>query len=239
MRGFTIHCFPTCRVCHDTLPSLASKNTVNNRFRALRAFLNWSVAEGIIGQSPMRNIRAPFVGRPVIPVFTAEHVKALLYLCPPNTWWGARDRVIILTLLHTGVRLSELAGITLQDMDLVHDTIRVRGKGDKQRTIYLAPEVQRAILQYLRHRTDQDEHLWISRYGDQLSSGAIRQMIRDLGVRAQVKGVRCSTHKFRHTFAVNFLRSGGEIIFQIPIYACNFSRPRLCDIIEHDVHVKL
>jgi len=90
-----------------------SKSILNSRFHALRAFFNWCVAEAIVVRSPMSNIRTPSVGSIVIPVFSPEHVKALLYLCPPNTWWGARDQAIILTLLHTGIRLSELTGLKL------------------------------------------------------------------------------------------------------------------------------
>jgi len=188
-----------------------SKSTLNCRFRALRAFFNWCVAEDIIDRSPMSNIHTPSVGTIVIPVFSPEHVKALLYLCPPNTWWGARDRAIILTLLHTGIRLSELTGLQLSDLNFTSDCIRVLGKGDKERTIYLAPEAQQAILRYLRHRSDGTVHLWLSRDGVHLTSNAVQQLIRDLGRKAGLKGVRCSTHTFRHTFAVNFLKAGGSL----------------------------
>ncbi len=188
-----------------------SKSTVNNRFRALRAFFNWCVSEGVIAQSPMRNMCAPSLGKIVIPVFSPEHLKAILHLCPPNTWWGARDRAIVLTLLHTGMRLSELTGLKLRDLNFMNDTIKVRGKGDKERMIYLDPEVQRAILQYLRHRRDRNENLWMSRYGEPLTSEAVRQLIRDLGIKAGIKGARCSAHTFRHTFAINFLKAGGSL----------------------------
>lgn len=188
-----------------------SKSTLNSRFRALRAFFNWCVAEAIVDRSPMSNIHTPSVGRIVIPVFSPEHVKALLYLCPPNTWWGARDRAIILTLLHTGVRLSELTGLELSDLYFTSDCVRVRGKGDKERTIYLAPEPQQAILRYLRHRSDDATHLGLSRQGMRLTSNAVQQLIRDLGRKAGLKGVRCSAHTFRHTFAVNFLKAGGSL----------------------------
>jgi site-specific recombinase XerD len=188
-----------------------SKSTVNGRFRALRAFFNWCVAEGIIDRSPMSNIRTPSVGSILIPVFSPMHVKALLHLCPPNTWWGARDRAIILTLLHTGIRLSELTGLGLGDVNFTLDCIKVLGKGDKERTIYLAPEAQQAILRYIRHRSDSLPYLWLSCGGAQLTSNAVQQLIRDLGQRAGIKGVRCSAHTFRHTFAVNFLKAGGSL----------------------------
>jgi len=126
-----------------------SKSTLNSRFCALRAFFNWCVAEAILERSPMSNIHTPSVGTIVIPVFSPEHVKALLHLCPPNTWWGARDRAIIFTLLHTGIRLSELTGLQLSDLNFTSDCIRVRGKGDKERIIYLAPEPQRCGMRWM------------------------------------------------------------------------------------------
>ena len=136
-----------------------SKSTVNNRFRALRAFFNWCVVEGLIDGSPMRNIRTPSLGKPIVPVFSPQHIKALLFLCLPNVWWGARDRAIILTFLHTGIRLSELTSVTLQDVDFTNDCMKVHGKGNKERTIYLALEAQRAIVQHLRYWGDTGEHL--------------------------------------------------------------------------------
>ena len=188
-----------------------SKSTVNNRFRALRAFFNWCVAEVVVDQSPMRNIHTPSVSSIVIRVFSPEHVKTLLYLCPPNTWWGARDRAIIMTLLHTGIRLSELTGLQLSDLNFTSDCIRVRGKGDKERMIYLASEAQQTILRYLRHRNDGASYLWLSRQGTRLTSNAVQQVIRDLGRKASLSGVRCSAHTFRHTFAINFLKAGGSL----------------------------
>jgi len=145
----------------------------------------------------MSNIRT--MGSIVIPVFHPEHVKALLYLCPPNTWWGARDRAIILTLLHTGIRLSELTGLQLSDLNFTSDCIRVWGKGDKERTIYLAPEAQQAILRYLRHRSDGATHLWLSRQGTRLTSNAVQQLIREpIGQKSSLKGVRCSRPGLPH-----------------------------------------
>lgn len=188
-----------------------SKASVNSRFRGLRAFLNWCLAEGITNASPFRNIKTPSPGKVVVPVFSPEHIRSMLWLCPPNTWWGARDRAIILTLLHTGIRLGELTGLKLEEVDLKRQTVKVTGKGDKERCIYLDGDVLRAMLQYLRHRGDTSSYLWLSRYGTPITAQAVKQLISDLGKRAGIKGVRCSAHTFRHTFAVNFLKAGGSL----------------------------
>ena len=188
-----------------------SKATINNRFRALSSFVSWCIGEGIISDSPLRNIRAPSVGRTVLPIFAPDHVRAMLYLCPPNTWWGARDRAIILTLLHTGIRLSELVGLRLEDVDLDREEIKVRGKGDKERKVYLDRDAQRAILSWLRQRKDSGDSLFISRKAEPLTANAVKQLFFDLGRRSKINGVRCSAHTFRHTFAVNFLKAGGSL----------------------------
>jgi len=187
------------------------KATINNRFRALSSLISWCIGEEIINDSPLKNIRTPSVGKTLIPVFTPDHVRALLYLCPPNTWWGARDRAIILTLLHTRVRLSELCGLGLRDVDFDQEEIKVNGKGSKERKVYLAKEAQHAIIGWLRHRNDNCESLFVSRHGVSLTPDAVKQVFHDLGKRAGIKGVRCSAHTFRHTFAVNFLKAGGSV----------------------------
>jgi site-specific recombinase XerD len=187
------------------------KATINNRFRAFSSFISWSIGEGIINDTPLKNIRAPSVGKTVIPIFNADHVGAMLYLCPPNTWWGSRDRAIILTLLQTGVRLSELCGLTVTDVNFNQEDIKVKGKGNKERRVYLDKEAQRAIVGWLRHRTDNSEALFVSRFGIPLSPNAIKQLLHDLGQRANIKDVRCSAHTFRHTFAVSFLKAGGSL----------------------------
>lgn len=90
-----------------------AKSTINTKYRALSSFVSWCLAESIIKDSPLMNISPPKVGKPVIPIFKPEHIKALLFLCPPNCLWGARDRAIILTLLHTGIRRGELISANL------------------------------------------------------------------------------------------------------------------------------
>jgi site-specific recombinase XerD len=187
------------------------KSTVNNRFRALSGFLSWCIGEGIINDSPLKNIHTPSIGKSIVPVFNPDHVRAMLYLCPPNVWWGARDRAIILTFLHTGIRLSELCSLNLLDINFNNEDIKIIGKGDKERRIYLDKEAQRSIISWIKHRSDNSEALFISRHGLPISSNAVQQMINKLGKRAGIKEIRCSAHTFRHTFAVNFLKAGGSV----------------------------
>ena len=117
------------------------------------------------------------MGRPAIPTFKPEHIKALLLLCPPNRLWGARDRAIILTLLHTGIRRGELCSLRLEDVDFNREEIKVTGKGDKARRVYLSPEAQKAILGYLRLRRDNCPMLFASLDGRPLSGNAVQCLL--------------------------------------------------------------
>jgi site-specific recombinase XerD len=188
-----------------------SKNSINDKYRSVSSFVSWCLAEGIIKTSPLKNIKTPTPGKPLIPIFRQEHIKALLRLCPPNTLWGARDRGIIFTFLHTGIRRGELVGLRKTDVDLNRDVITVTGKGDKTRQVYLALEAQRAILGYLRLREDSSGTLFVTLDGRPITGNAIQCMLSDLGRRAGIDDVRVSAHTFRHTFAVNFLRAGGSL----------------------------
>ena len=188
-----------------------SKNSVNDKYRALSSYISWCLAEGAIRESPLKNVKPPARGKPLVPVFQPEHIRAMLRLCPPNTLWGARDKAIILTLLHTGVRRGELVGLSKADIDLQRDTITVTGKGEKAHRVYIAPEAQKAILGYLRLRKDNCDSLFATLDGKPITGNAIQCMLEDLGKHSGIRAVRVSAHTFRHTFAVNFLRAGGSL----------------------------
>ena len=113
--------------------------SVNNRFRGLRAYCNWLVTEGFQEVSSLEGIRAHKLLKMLVTVFTEEHVTAMIELCPPSRWWGARDGAIIHLLLTTGIRLAGLIGLKEQDINPSDRLLRVRGKGDKQGSIWLDP----------------------------------------------------------------------------------------------------
>ena len=98
-------------------------------------------------------MKAPALDRPLIPVCGAHQLQAMLDRCSKTVGWGARDRAIILTLLHTGVRLGEVYALDPRDLDLTEGVAQVRrGKGSKGRLLHLPPEAGRAIVAWLPHR---------------------------------------------------------------------------------------
>ena len=119
---------------------------------------------------------------------------------------GSRNRAIVLVLLDAGVRLSELTGMRLTDVDTSNGNIRVLGKGNKERVVWISKTTQKAPWRYLMHRPDNsDTELWLTEEGKGFSPRGVQSFVKGLKGRAGVKGSGC-IHRFRHTFALYCLR---------------------------------
>lgn len=176
--------------------------------RAIKTFCNFAVAEGWISTSPMQRVRMPKIDDDLLPAFEAEDVHKLLDAAKHE-----RDQAIILCLLDTGCRASEFIGWTGADVDTSLGVVKVRGKGRKERHVYLGHRALKALLRYYieRGRPAPTEAVWISLRGEPrpLTYNGLRLMLTRLGKSAGVDN--CSPHSFRRTFALWALRSGMNI----------------------------
>lgn len=185
--------------------------SIHDYYRAVKRFLNWLIEEGALIENPMARIRAPKVPRHVIQPFTREQIVRMLAVCR-DTFIGCRNQAIIMTFLDTGLRLSELANIQLADLDFDLGTIKVMGKGAKERHVRMSSVTQRAILKYWHRRKDNPlPCLWLTEEHRPLQPEGIKQMIRRVGKLAGITNdVRVSPHTFRHTAAIQYLRNKGD-----------------------------
>jgi len=120
---------------------------------------------------------------------------------------GSRNKAIVLMLLDTGVRVSEIGNINLEDIDTERGWVKVRGKGAKERVVRIGAAAQRALWRYLVHRPNTEKgQLWLTEEGTPLRPSGIQMVIKRLKQRAGVTS-RGNCHRFRHTFALNFLRA--------------------------------
>lgn len=184
--------------------------SVKDYYGCINRFFNWLIEEEVIQQNPMSKMHPPKVPKELIKPFTSQEITDLLTLCD-NTFLGIRNRAIILTLLDSGLRLSELAALKLEDINLDQGIIKVMGKGAKERLVRIGKETQRAMLKYLLQRNDNLDCLWVSEERRPLNAEGIQTMIRRLGKRAGITGTRCSPHTFRHTFGTSALKLGADI----------------------------
>jgi len=188
-----------------------NRTSIRDYYRCIKRFFNWLIEEGILQQSPLTSIKYPRKEEKVITPFKLEHIRDMLLLCDDNTFLGARNKAIILTFLDSGLRLKELSDIRLSDIDMDRETIRVMGKGAKERIVRVSKKTQKALLRYLLMREDNYPCLWVSEERRPMTFWGIELMVRNLGHRAGIQGVRCSPHTFRHTFGTLALINGADI----------------------------
>jgi site-specific recombinase XerD len=185
-----------------------SGTTRARKLASIRHFLKFLKENGVIAGNPAETvIRARKEEKDPTVLFKNEY-KALLFEAQDNS----RDYAILLTFLKSGIRESELADLQIEDVDFVHDTLRVReGKGRKERTIPLMPELKRAMRRYLADRDRQDniideETLFLARNGTSLNPSSIRKLVKKYYTKAGVR--KSGVHTLRHTFSAHNVNNG-------------------------------
>jgi site-specific recombinase XerD len=188
----------------------ASQTTANDYYRALHSFFNWLERESLIKENPFANLHPPKLERKVIQALTPTEVERLLNAGSGKSPVNVRNKAILCIFLDTGLRVSELASLNIYDIDMNTGSIVVRhGKGGKQRVVHIGSKAQKALWKYITlYRKSNNDSLFINRNGEPLDAVGIRIFIKRLGIKAKVK---VSPHKLRHTFAISYLRAGGDV----------------------------
>ncbi len=195
-----------------TRPRPLAPNSIAGRVRTLRAFGGWLRGELQLPSHPLAGLAPPKVPDVLVPSLSPLQMRALLAAVDARSADVARDRAVVLLFLDTGVRLSELVGMSVADIDLVEGRCRVMGKGSKERVVPVGGRARRAIRASLlaRGSVSPDDPLFVGRRGDRLTPRAVQQLVRRLA-RAAGLAQRCSPHVLRHSFARAFLANGGDV----------------------------
>ena len=198
-------------------------STVKTYFAYLRAFFAWCVKQGYAGASPITPIPTSEVPQDDITPFTLEQ-KQRLVTAAEHSRHTARDVAVIKLMLGTGLRVSEVCGIRLEHIDLDERLITVMGKGRKKRSVPFGRKVGQALWTYMRdearhieakEKKDLTVPLFLAdrgrNTGDVMTRWGIAQIVERLNKEAEIDTARCSPHTFRHTFAIDYLRKGGNV----------------------------
>ncbi|MGC8721696.1 MAG: site-specific tyrosine recombinase/integron integrase [Caldisericaceae bacterium] len=177
-----------------------TRNSRATQTRILRSFAKF------IQKEYKANFDLPDVPKSstTLPVFlTKAEVSRLLTAASSNI----RDITILSFIIFTGVRVSELVDLTIENVNLKDNYARVRGKGDKERIIPIAPDLSRMLKTYLSTRNNDSEYLFTSKFDDRFTPLSIQLMVRKYSLKAKL-GKRITPHKLRHTFATLALEAG-------------------------------
>lgn len=188
-----------------------SPGYVNNLYRGVQQLFKWLEATEDVA-NPMAKMSPPRVDEKLVPVLADEEIAAILKPVErARDFDSRRDHAILRLFLCSGVRLSELTFMTIDDLDLKNARARVFGKGRKERIVKFDFKTASALNQYLRlrtrHKQQHKPNLWLgSNHRSPLTPNGIRQMITR---RSRAVGLKINPHMFRHNFSHRWLVAGG------------------------------
>jgi site-specific recombinase XerD len=188
-----------------------SPGTAAARFKALRSLYRWLEEEGEIADNAVARMRSPHVPEQPVPIVPGDALRRLLDACAGRDFVSRRDTAIIMLLLDTGARRSEVLNLRVGDVNFEYDVIHVLGKGGRQRAVPFGRKTALALDRYLRMRASHPfahlPNLWLGRAGAMTPSGLF-QVVAARGAAAGLPGLH--PHQFRHSFADSWLSAGGN-----------------------------
>ena len=193
---------------------LLSAVTVHGYVRTLRAFFSWLVREGFIEENIAKGLKPPKVPKKVISTLSDEEIQSILKTFNSSNPCDVRNKTIFMILFDTGLRIGELIDLRISNISINEGTLKVMGKGCRERIVPIGNNAQKALHRYLFRYRPKPAHLgidtaFLSIYGDPLTENSMKLMFSRL---AKSSGVyRLHAHLCRHSFATRFLTNGGDI----------------------------
>ena len=199
----------TLRKHKDTSP-----RTISTKMSALRSFADWLVIRGILAANPARGVALPKLGRPLPKNLDVDQVHQLLNITDESDPLVVRDRAIMELFYSTGMRLSELVALDLNDLDMTSRQVRVIGKGNKERILPVGRLALEWLEKWLRTRTafllEGETVLFLSSRKRRITARMVEIRIEQWGQK-QTLNSHVHPHKLRHSFATHMLESSGDL----------------------------
>ena len=196
--------------------TLASDRSISRALSCLRGFFAYYLRENKITHNPTAMIQSPKLGRPLPKSLTEEDIEQLLAAPDVGTAIGLRDKAMIELLYATGLRVTELVGLTLLQVNLRQGVVRVTGKGDKERLVPIGEEAMDELLNYLKSARGellagrQSDVLFPSSRGRQMTRQTFWHRIKHWAAVADIKKP-LSPHVLRHAFATHLVNHGADL----------------------------
>jgi integrase/recombinase XerD len=201
----------------DQFRSKAKASSIARRLSSVRRFYALQLQQGLLAADPTLRVKAPKLPRRLPKNLSEPKVEALLAAPDTKTTLGLRDRAMLETLYATGLRVSELVGLTLAQVSLDMGVVRVLGKGSKERLVPLGEEAITWLKRYLAEvRPALAGHakstaVFVTARGGPLTRQAFWALIKRLGVKAGIPAATLSPHVLRHAFATHLLNHGADL----------------------------
>jgi integrase/recombinase XerC len=189
-----------------------AKSSIARKLASVRSCYRFLARRELVAANPARQLASPRLPRRLPSVLPKDESKDLLDAPSEDTLAGRRDRALLELLYASGVRVAECCGLDLEDLDRRHGTVRVMGKGRKERVVPVGEIALEALDAYLDRRGGGNGPLFRNARGTRLSTRSVHSIVRR---RARAAGLarRVTPHTLRHTFATHLLGEGADLRF--------------------------
>jgi len=187
-----------------------AKATIARRLASARSCFRFLARRGVIEQNPARQVRSPRLPRRLPSFLPKDESKDLLDRPAGTTEEARRDHALLEVLYATGIRVAECCGLDCDDLDRSQGTVRVLGKGDKERVVPVGDVALAALERYLAVRRRAARPLFTNRRGGRITPRSVHRIV---GRQARLSGLdrRVTPHTLRHTFATHMLGEGADL----------------------------
>lgn len=196
------------------LSHLRTKNlkprTLARKLSTLRSFFKYLQREGVVEENPTNILLTPKLDKPLPKFLTEEEMELFIEAPDMRNDFGRRDRAILETLYSAGIRVSELVGMNVDNVDFIGNIAKVFGKGKKERFVPLGEKAINAIKHYVDNRKLKSKAVFLNKNGTRLSTRAVITITKKyISVVSQNKDI--SPHVLRHSFATHLLNRGADL----------------------------
>ena len=191
-----------------------AKSSIARRLSAIRSFYRYLMREELLKVSPAETTVSPKLDKRLPSFLTREEVNKLIEAPDLTTPQGQRDRALLEMLYASGLRISELVSMDVEQVNLETNEVRVWGKGSKERVVLIGVPAARALTEYIeqgRHTLlgkKKNEALFVSKYGERLPARRVQKILDKY---ARTIGKKVHPHMLRHTFATHLLDGGADL----------------------------
>ncbi len=193
------------------------RTSISRKLSSLKSLFKFLVRDGLSTKNPAEPVSFPVKARPLPKCLTMKEAKRILERNESNDFLGTRNRAIKELLYGTGIRVSELVGLNLVDINFHSEFIKVCGKGKKERIVPFGEAAKKAMLNYLpereallKRRKIEEEAFFLNRMGKRLSQRSVQRLTERLGLNLSIHS-QLTPHVFRHSMASHLLESGADL----------------------------
>ncbi len=183
--------------------------TISRRISALRTFYNYLLEKGFVKSNIFLNIKNPKLEKKLPNYLNYTEIEELLASIDTRTDEGLERRLLIEMFYSTGCRVGEMVNVKISDIDFYNKTIKVMGKGSKERIVYYGDYASKYLEDYLKNK-DKKGYLFTNKRGEKLTIEEVEYIVRDIMKHISIK-THVTPHTLRHTFATHLLNNGADI----------------------------